>query len=146
MTDSRIDYYNVLPEAVKAMLGLEMSISNAGLEKILVELVKLRVSQINGCAYCVNLHAKDALKAGESQSRLNLLIVWHESPVFTERERAALAWAEAVTLISETQAPDNLYRALLQYFTEKEVVALTMAIMSLSRNREYLLKFCYKPS
>lgn len=132
MTNSRIDFYKVSPEAVKSMMTIETYVSNSGLEKVLLELVKLRVSQINGCAYCVDRHCADAIKAGESQRRLNAVAVWHESTFFTERERAALAWAEAVTLLSETRVPDKVYQELLKYFNDKEAVDLTMAIVTIN--------------
>lgn len=128
----RIDYYKVSPEAIKAMMGLEEFVNHCGLEKQLLELVKLRVSQINGCAFCVDTHCADAIKAGESQRRLNAVAVWHEAPFFTERERAALAWAEAVTLLSETHAPDDLYQQVREHFDEKETVNLTMAIITIN--------------
>lgn len=132
MTNSRIDYFKVSPEAVKAMMTLEGFVNNCGLDKLLIELIKLRVSQINGCTFCVDLHCKDALKKGELQRRLNVVAVWREAPFFTDSERAALAWAEAVTLLSETHAPENLYQDLLKHFSEKEVVELTMAIVTIN--------------
>ncbi len=128
----RIHYDEVLPEAVKAMLGLEKFVNQCGLEKPLLELVKLRASQINGCAYCVDLHCSDALKAGETERRLNALVVWREATFFNERERAALAWTEAVTLLSETHVPDEVYQEVSQYFSEKEMVALTMAVITIN--------------
>ena len=130
MTDSRIDFYKVSPEAIKAMMGLEGFINKCGLDKALLDLIKLRVSQINGCVFCVDMHCADALKGGESQRRLNAVAVWHEAPFFTERERAALAWAEAVTLISETHVPDEVYQEMLKHFGEKELVDLTVAIVT----------------
>lgn len=132
MTNSRIDFYKISPDAVKAMMGLEGYITHCGLDKLLLELIKLRVSQINGCVFCVDLHCADAIKAGESQRRLNAVAVWHEAPFFTDRERAALAWAEAVTLLSETQAPDALYQEMLEHFSEKETVDLTVAIIAIN--------------
>jgi len=132
MTDSRIDFYKVSPEAIKAMMGLEGFINKCGLDKALLDLIKLRVSQINGCVFCVDMHCADALKGGESQRRLNAVAVWHEAPFFTERERAALAWAEAVTLISETHVPDEVYQEMLKHFGEKELVDLTVAIVTIN--------------
>jgi len=132
MTDSRIDFYKVSPEAIKAMMGLEGFINKCGLDKALLDLIKLRVSQINGCVFCVDMHCADALKGGESQRRLNAVAIWHEAPFFTERERAALAWAEAVTLISETHVPDEVYQEMLKHFGEKELVDLTVAIVTIN--------------
>ncbi|WP_298626582.1 carboxymuconolactone decarboxylase family protein [uncultured Legionella sp.] len=146
MTDSRIDFYKVSPEAIKAMMALEGFVNHSGLEPILLELIKLRVSQINGCTFCVDMHCSDALKAGESQRRINAVIVWHEAPFFTERERAALAWAEAVTLLSETHAPEHLYQELLKHFNEKETVALTMAIITINGWNRFAVGFRKVPS
>lgn len=129
---ARIDYYKTSPEAIKAMLELEKFVNHCGLEKSLLELVKLRASQINGCAYCVDVHTKDARKNGETEQRLSAVTVWHESPLFTDRERAALAWTEAVTLLSETHAPDNIYQEVCKHFSEKETVDLTMAIITIN--------------
>lgn len=146
MTNSRIDFYKVSPEAVKALMSLEAFVTNCGLEQVLLELIKLRVSQINGCAFCVDLHCSDALKAGESQRRLNAIAVWHEAPFFTERERAALAWAETVTLLSESHVPDNLYQDVLTYFSEKETVNLTMAIITINSWNRLAVSFRKLPT
>ena len=108
----RLDFYKSSPDAIKAMVGLEQRIGKSGLEKSLVELVRLRASQINGCAYCVDLHSADARKAGENERRLFNLSVWRETPFFTDRERAALAWTEALTLIAETHVPDSVWEAV----------------------------------
>ena len=132
LMNSRIDYYKIAPDAVKAMLNLEVYVNKSGLDKTLLELIKLRASQINGCAYCIDLHTTDAHKAGESERRLHAVVVWKESNFFTERERAALAWTEAVTLLSETHAPEEVYQDVLKYFNEKEVVDLTMAIITIN--------------
>ncbi|STX43632.1 putative Carboxymuconolactone decarboxylase [Legionella donaldsonii] len=129
---TRLDYYKVSPDAVKALYNLESHVSKSGLEKTLLELVKLRVSQINGCAYCVDMHTTEAHKLGETERRLHAVAVWHESPFFTERERAALAWAESVTLLSETQADDETYQQVRHCFNELETVELTMAIITIN--------------
>lgn len=129
---SRIDYYKVAPDVVKTIYNLDLYISKSGLEKSLIELVKLRASQINDCAYCVDIHCSDARKAGESERRLYAVAVWQESPFFTPRERAALAWTEAVTLLSETHAPDDIYKEVLNHFSEKETVDLTLAIIAIN--------------
>src|SRR4030095_11203374 len=105
----RMNFYQVAPETIKALSAVEAQIVASGLEKSLIELVKTRASQINGCAYCINMHTQDARKLGETEQRLYLLSAWHESPLYTDRERAALAWTDALTLIAETHAPDDLY-------------------------------------
>jgi AhpD family alkylhydroperoxidase len=129
---ARLDWYKVAPGAYKAMAGLEGFVKSAGLEAPLLELVKMRASQINGCAYCLDMHSKDARAAGESEQRLHALPAWRETPFYTERERAALAWTEALTLISEGHAPDDVYDALRKHFTEEESVSLTMAIVAIN--------------
>jgi len=115
MTDTRqmqprLDYAKLAPKAVEAMYAVERYVRNSGLEPGLLELVKLRASQINGCAYCVDMHTKDARARGETEQRLYAVAVWKEAPFFTERERAALAWAEAVTLASRDRVPDEIFR------------------------------------
>ncbi|MGO4376855.1 carboxymuconolactone decarboxylase family protein [Pseudoduganella sp. RAF53_2] len=128
----RINYYTASPEAMKAMMALEKAVNSLGLEKPLVELVKLRTSQINGCAFCVDMHSTDARKAGETERRLMGVSVWRETPFFTPRERAALAWTEALTRLSETHAPDEDYAAMAKEFTPAEQVNLTMAINTIN--------------
>lgn len=128
----RLDYNKVDPTALKGMLALEGYVKNSGLEFSLYELVKLRASQINGCAYCIDMHSKDARKGGETEQRLYLLSAWKETSFFSERERAALAWTEALTLISENEISDELYEKVRAQFTEKEHVALTMAIVAIN--------------
>jgi len=130
--DKRIDPYTSSKEAMEAMLSLEKSISRLGLEPSLLELVKLRASQINGCAYCVDLHTREAREAGETERRLYAVSVWRETPFFTERERAALAWTEALTLIATTHAPDADYAALAAHFNKKEMTDLTLAIVAIN--------------
>jgi AhpD family alkylhydroperoxidase len=129
---ARLNYSEVAPNAIKGMLELEKYVHGSGLERPLYELVKTRASQINGCAYCIDMHTKDARKAGESEQRLYALNAWRETPFYTERERAALAWAEALTLISENDVPDSLYNATREYFNEAEIVTLTMAIIAIN--------------
>lgn len=114
--------------ATKAMMAVEKAVDESGLEHSLLELVKLRASQINGCAFCVHMHAAEARKSGESEMRLYLLNAWRESPLYSDRERVALAWTEALTLIAERGAPDNIYARLKEEFTETEQANLTMAI------------------
>src|SRR5512135_452158 len=124
---ARIEYASASPAALKAMLALEQWVrSESGLDHHLLELVKMRASQINGCAYCLDMHSKDARAAGETEQRLYALNAWRETPFFSERERAALEWAEAVTLVSESHVPDDLYERARQHFSEEELVNLTL--------------------
>ena len=128
----RIDYRKASPGAFQAMLGLESHVQSSGLEHPLIELIKTRVSQLNGCGYCIDMHTKDALAAGETGQRLHLLAAWREAPFYTPRERAALAWAEAVTVISSNNLPDDLYAQVREQFDEKGVVELTLAIIAIN--------------
>lgn len=130
--DLRPDYAKLAPQAFSAMLELEKYVADSGLERILYELVKTRASQINGCAYCLDMHTKDARKAGETEQRLYTLSAWHETPFFTKRERAALAWTEALTLIAEDEVSDELYKATRKHFSEQEIVALSFAIVAIN--------------
>jgi AhpD family alkylhydroperoxidase len=125
---SRIDYYRTAPEPMNKLAGVTKYLESSSLDPRLRALVEIRVSQINGCVYCVDLHTKQARRFGEAQQRLDTLPVWYESPHFDERERAALGWAEALTHISETHAPDADYNKLAEHFSEKEIVDLTIAI------------------
>ena len=126
--EPRLDLYKTSPDATKAMLAFSASTEKLGLEHSLLEIVKLRASQINGCAFCVDMHSADARKGGETERRLYGVSVWRDTPFFTPRERAALAWTEAVTQISTHGAPDDLYAALSAEFTPKERMDLTLAI------------------
>ena len=126
--ESRLDIYKASPDALKAMLAFSAATEKLGLEKPLLELVKLRASQINGCAFCVDMHAADARKGGETERRLYAVTAWHETPFFTPRERAALAWTEAVTLVASSRVPDDVYAAPDAQFTQKEQMDLTLAI------------------
>lgn len=130
--EERLNYSMVAPGAIKAMYELEKYVHGSGLERSLYELVKTRSSQINGCAYCIDMHTKDARKAGETEQRLYALNAWRETPFYTQRERAALAWTEALTLISENDVPDSLYESIRKHFDEKEMVSLTMAIVAIN--------------
>ncbi|MCC7021660.1 MAG: carboxymuconolactone decarboxylase family protein [Thermomicrobiales bacterium] len=118
--------------AMKAMMGLEAFVHRSGLEPALLELVRTRASQINGCAYCIDMHTKDALARGETAQRLFLLDAWRESPMYSDRERAALAWTEAVTLVSESRVPDAVYEEVRQQFGDDELVGLTMAVVAIN--------------
>jgi AhpD family alkylhydroperoxidase len=124
----RMNYYQAAPDTIKALVAVEDQVKASGLEQSLIELVKTRASQINGCAFCINMHTADARKYGETEQRLYLLNAWRESPLYTERERAALGWTEALTLISETHAPDEDYEAMRAQFSETEAVNLTVLI------------------
>ena len=130
--EPRIHYTTVSPEAVKAASALDAYVRKCGLEKPLLELIRVRASQINGCAFCIDMHTKDARAAGETEQRLYGLNAWRETPYYTDRERAALQWTEAVTLVSETHIPDSAYDAVRSHFSEKEVVDLTMAIATIN--------------
>jgi AhpD family alkylhydroperoxidase len=130
---SRLDGQKVSPGALQAMLGLETFLRKASkLEPSLLELVKMRASQINGCAYCLDMHSKDARAAGESEQRLYALNAWRETPFFTDRERAALAWTEAVTLVHQGHVPDDVYEEARQRFSEEELVNLTLAVVTIN--------------
>ena len=137
----RMNYFQTAPETVNALLALEKQVTSSGLEQSVIELVKIRASQINGCAYCIHMHTQDARKHGETEQRLYLLNAWRESPVYTERERAALAWTEAVTLISETHAPDDVYEQVRAQFSEAETVNLTMLIATINAWNRLAISF-----
>lgn len=128
----RIEYAKVAPDGIAAMRGLESYVHASGLEPRLLELVKVRASQINGCAYCLDMHTKDARHEGEKEQRLHAIAAWHEAPFFSERERAALAWAEAVTLVSQNHVSDEVYEQARRHFGEKELVDLTIAVIAIN--------------
>ncbi|HEY4164886.1 MAG TPA: carboxymuconolactone decarboxylase family protein [Dongiaceae bacterium] len=128
MMKARLNPYAAAPETMKLVAAIEPQIAASGLEPSLIELVKTRASQINGCAFCIHMHTKDARAHGETEERLYLLNAWQESSLYTERERAALAWTEALTLISETHAPDDVYEELRKHFNETETANLTVLI------------------
>ena len=129
----RLDYKTASPDAFKAMLATEQQVHKSGLEPSLLELVKSRASQINGCAWCLDMHTKDARAMGESEQRLYLLPVWREATCYSERERAALAWTEAVTQIAATHdVPDDVYLPVRAHFDQKQLVDLTLAIIAIN--------------
>jgi AhpD family alkylhydroperoxidase len=130
--EPRLDYAAAAPDGVKALEGLQRYVDACGLDHSLLELVKLRCSQINGCAFCVDLHARRLRQAGQSLQRIDAVVVWRESPLFTPLERAALGWAEAVTLIGEDHAPLDVYRWVEKYFTGKSLADLTLAIIAIN--------------
>ncbi|MBR0643912.1 carboxymuconolactone decarboxylase family protein [Plastoroseomonas hellenica] len=128
----RLNPQAAAPEMIRAMLALENAVAEAGVERSLYELVKTRASQINGCAFCLHMHTNDARRLGETEDRLHLLAAWRESPLYSDRERAALGWTEALTRLADTHAPDADYQALKAQFTEKEQVVLTMMIVTIN--------------
>ena len=130
--EQRLDWLKAAPGVPKALFGLQSAINESGLELPLLELVKMRASQINGCAYCLDMHSKDARAAGETEQRLYLLGAWREAPMYTERERAALAWTEAVTCLDEGHVPDDVYAAARAHFSEQELADLTLAVVAIN--------------
>lgn len=147
----RLNYAQASPAVVQAMRGLEAVSHQSDLETSLLELVRLRASQINGCAYCIDMHTKDARAAGETEQRLYALSAWRETPFYSDRERAALEWTETVTLISQTQVPDDVYERVRQVFSEKELVDLTGAVIAINGWNRLAVTFrsvpgTYRPS
>jgi AhpD family alkylhydroperoxidase len=130
--EPRIDYAKASEKGLAAMLGMEHHVHASGLEPLLIELVKLRTSLINGCAYCVDMHTKVARALGETEQRLYAVSVWEETPFYTDRERAALAWTEAVTLVTKGHVPDEVYELARQQFSEQELVDLTLTIVTIN--------------
>lgn len=128
----RLDYFAVAPKLLQPMLALERAVAGSGLEHGLIHLVKTRASQINGCAFCIEMHTRDALAAGETAARLFLLDAWREAPHYTPRERAALAWTEALTLVAATHAPDADYAGLLPHFSAEEIVKLSLLVATIN--------------
>jgi AhpD family alkylhydroperoxidase len=137
----RMNFYQAAPDTMKAIMALETQIQSRGLEQSLIELVKTRASQINGCAFCLNMHTQDARKRGETEQRLYLLDAWREAPCYTDRERAALAWTDAVTLIAETHAPDDVYNEVRAHFSEAETVNLTALIGAINTWNRIAISF-----
>src|SRR5215813_13701103 len=129
---ARMDFRKASPPAAKAIADLHAYVHRCGLEHGLIELAKLRASQINGCAHCIDMHTKELRADGESEQRLYLLAAWRESPFYSERERAALAWTEAVTLVDDTLVPDEVYEEARKQFTEEELVNLTLALVAIN--------------
>jgi AhpD family alkylhydroperoxidase len=129
---ARLNYPKTSPATYQALLALQAAVDKTALEKPLLELVKIRASQINKCAFCLHMHTRDARKAGVSEERIYLLEAWRESPLYTDRERAALAWTDALTLLPETNAPDDVYAQVTAHFSELEIVELTLAISAIN--------------
>lgn len=144
--DSRLDPWAVAPDLMQGMLELERRVRESGLEPSLIELVKLRASQINGCAFCLDMHATDARQHGETNARLDLLPAWREAPVYSERERAALAWTESLTLVSQTHAPDADYDPLRDLFSDRERVALTLLVCTINAWNRLAIGFRRPPA
>ena len=142
---ARIDYPKVAPEAYMAMRGLEAYVRHCGLEPTLLELVKTRASQLNGCAYCIDMHTKDARAHGETEQRLYALAAWRETPFFTERERAALAWTEAVTLVAEGPIEEEDYEDVREQFDERSLADLTLAIVAINGWNRLSIAFATVP-
>lgn len=132
MVAPRFDFAKASPDAYRAMLGLEHALAQSGLEPPLRELVKVRASQVNGCAFCLDMHWKEARALGESEQRLYGLDAWRESPYYTDRERAALEWCEALTLVAEGHVPDEVYEAVRPHFSERELADLTLAVVAIN--------------
>ncbi len=128
----RIDYGSVFPAAMEAMVSLEKAVHASSLEPELLELVKLRASQLNGCGYCLDMHTKDAEAIGVEAQRLHLAVAWREAPCYSARERAALAWCEALTLLPTSDVPDDLYAEATSQFSPEEIVALTLAVVAIN--------------
>ncbi|HSP16641.1 MAG TPA: carboxymuconolactone decarboxylase family protein [Thermoanaerobaculia bacterium] len=141
----RLDYKRSSPGGYKAMLALNKFVETCGLERSLLELIKTRASQINGCAYCLDMHTRDARAAGETEQRLYVLDAWREAPFYTDRERAALAWTEAVTLLHQTHVPDDVYEETRKHFSETEIVNLTWAIVTINGWNRVAVSFRSQP-
>ncbi|HET7932002.1 MAG TPA: carboxymuconolactone decarboxylase family protein [Rhodanobacteraceae bacterium] len=141
----RLNYAQASPGGFKAMRALQEHVDTCGLEHNLLELVKMRASQINGCAYCLDMHSKDARAAGETEQRLYLLNAWRESPFYSERERAALAWTEALTLVSESDVSDDLYAEARKQFSERELADLSFAIIAINGWNRLAIPFRSEP-
>ena len=131
-TERRLDYITLSPAGYAAQRQIDQVVKQSGLPEALVELVKIRVSQMNGCAYCIDMHTRVARSRGESEQRLYALDAWRETPFFAEKERAALAWAEAVTFVADGHVPEDVYRAARAQFAEKELVDLTYAVVAIN--------------
>ena len=137
----RLNPYQAAPETVKAMMALEDHLVKSGIEISLYHLVKTRASQINGCAYCIHMHTRDARAHGETEERLYLLDAWRESPLYSDRERAALAWTESLTLIAETRAPDDVFDEVKKHFSDDEIVKLTVLIGAINAWNRVAISF-----
>jgi AhpD family alkylhydroperoxidase len=146
MTQQRLASRQISPDGYKALVGVENYVRQSGLEQRLIELVKMRASQINGCAYCLDMHSRDARRAGETEQRLYLLDAWHETSLYTPREQVALAWTDAVTRIADTHAPDDVYEGLRSHFSEKEIVDLTILVGMINLWNRLAISFRNQPA
>lgn len=142
---TRLDFYKANTLAMKAMMALEDRINHSSLEKTLAELVRLRASQINGCAFCVDMHVSDARKGGETERRLATVVAWRETPFFTPRERAALEWTEALTLIAQDHVPDAVWEAVQPHFSDEEIVDLTLLVSAINSWNRFAISFRKMP-
>ncbi|MFA9285892.1 carboxymuconolactone decarboxylase family protein [Comamonas sp. SY3] len=142
---TRLDFYTADPAIMKALLGVENQIAKGSLDILLKELVRLRASQINGCAFCLDMHVTDAMKAGESSRRLATVAAWRETPFFSDRERAALAWTEALTLVAHDHVPDAVWEAVRPHFTDAELMELTAVITSINSWNRFAIAFRKMP-
>jgi AhpD family alkylhydroperoxidase len=144
-TEPRLNYSAAAPAAIHAMVALDAAVGKSGLEHSLIDLVKLRASQINGCSYCIDLHTKEARQRGESERRLYCLQAWRETPLYTDRERAALAWTEAVTLISKAHVSDEIFADAKKEFTDAELVNLNLAVVAINAWNRFGISFHIVP-
>ena len=137
----RLNAYQAAPAVMKAMMALESQAAGIGLEPSLMELVKIRASQINGCAFCLHMHTRDARAKGENEERIYVLDAWRESPFYSARERAALAWTEAVTLVSQTHVPDDVHELARAEFSEEDLVKLTLLVTTINAWNRFAISF-----
>lgn len=142
---TRLDFFKSNPADIKALMAVEEQISKGSLDVILKELVRLRASQINGCAFCLDMHVTDARKAGETERRLATVSAWRETPFFTERERAALEWTEALTLVAQSHVPDSVWEAVRPHFDDKELTELTLLVTSINSWNRFSIAFRKMP-
>ena len=138
---SRINSYQTAPGVMKAMMALQNEVAQSGLDPSLVGLVEIRASQINGCAFCLHMHTRDARARGETEQRIYLLDAWRESPLYSERERAALAWTEAVTLVNRTHVPDEVYDQTRAVFSDEEMAKLTLLVVTINAWNRFSIAF-----
>ncbi|GGD63878.1 carboxymuconolactone decarboxylase family protein [Caballeronia grimmiae] len=141
----RLDFYKASPAAIKAMIGVEERIGKSSIEQSLAELVRLRASQINGCAFCVDMHTADARKGGETDRRLATVVTWRETPFFTDRERAALEWTEALTLIAQDRVPDAVWENVKPHFSDEDIADLTLLISAINSWNRFSIAFRKMP-
>ncbi len=145
MTTPRVNYAQVAPHAYKALLGLEKAMGESSLEKSLHELIKIRASQLNACAYCIDKHTSDAIALGETPRRIFALSAWHETQFFTDRERAALLWTDTLTLLADKGAPEAIYKVVAQQFDDRELADLTFAISTINAWNRFGVGFGMQP-